>query len=457
VGGIVTELKTSIVAPALLLLIAIAFSPVLFHGWVYDDPAIFSSELYSFPITRPLAVATFLFDAAVNRPWVSHLLNLMLHGCAVLLVRQLFGLTPALLFAVHPVVTEPVNYVWARPAILMTIFCLLSLRDWRSGRQWRAVLWFAIALLAKEECAAFPLVLAGIERRWKPLAAMFALSACAGLAVMWAASVTAGSQAGPQAAYTPVQYLSGQGAAILRYLSLLVWPVGRLSIEPAVPLGAWWAWGVVLLIAAAAWRLRWHWVLAGLVLLLPSSSVFPANDLAAERRMYLPAVAFFAGAPEFRWAPVLAAVLAVLSFGRSQAWHSEQSLWADVLLRSPGSVRARIHMGGVDLLTEAKEIAPTDPRVATELGRAYLEAGRADLALAEFGRALALEPRNPRAISNRGVALQALGQKEAARADFERALRVDPCSFEALHNLGRPVPEGCRMMPWQRRWEGNSP
>jgi hypothetical protein len=315
------------------------------------------------------------------------------------------------------------------------------------------VIWFAVALLAKEECVAFPVVLAAIERRWKPLAAMFALSLAAGLSVMWAAGITAGSQAGAQSAFSPVQYLSAQGAAILRYLSLLVWPVGRLSVEPAVPPGAWWAWGAVLLIALGAWRLRWYWFVAGLVLLLPSSSIFPANDLAADRRMYLPAVAFFAGVRPFRWGPAVAVVLAVLSFTRSGVWRSDQSLWADVLRQSPGSVRARIHLGGAGLLEEAKKIAPEDPRVASALGRAYLEAGRADLALAEFGRALAMEPRNPRAISNRGVALQALGQSEAARADFERALRVDPCSFEALHNLCRAAPEGCRVMPWRRRWK----
>ena len=41
-------------------------------------------------------------------------------------------------------------------------------------------------------------------------------------------------------------------------------------------------------------------VLLGLILLLPSSSIFPANDLAADRRMYLPMICF---------APAIALVL----------------------------------------------------------------------------------------------------------------------------------------------------
>jgi len=37
----------------------------------------------------------------------------------------------------------------------MTVFCLLSLRAWLDGRHGIAVAWFGLALLAKEECAAF--------------------------------------------------------------------------------------------------------------------------------------------------------------------------------------------------------------------------------------------------------------------------------------------------------------
>ena len=71
------------------------------------------------------------------------------------------------------------------------------------------------------------------------------------------------------------------------------------------------------------------------------------------------------------------------------------------------------------------------------------------LALAEFGKALALAPNNPKALNNRGTALAALGQREAAVADFERALDRDPCLSEARLNLrrlgaDRPAPATCR-------------
>ena len=57
----------------------------------------------------------------------------------------------AAIFAVHPMQSEAVNYIFARSTLLMSLFCLLSLNDWLRGRHWRAVLWFTLGLLSKEE------------------------------------------------------------------------------------------------------------------------------------------------------------------------------------------------------------------------------------------------------------------------------------------------------------------
>jgi Flp pilus assembly protein TadD len=109
----------------------------------------------------------------------------------------------------------------------------------------------------------------------------------------------------------------------------------------------------------------------------------------------------------------------------------------------------------LQLLQQAKLLAPDDPRVAAELGKALLSANRPQDALSEFGRSLALDPRNPQAFNNRGVALETLHQDAAARADFERALKLDPCSFDARYNLltlgvRTLEPVGCHYTPEQR-------
>jgi Flp pilus assembly protein TadD len=91
----------------------------------------------------------------------------------------------------------------------------------------------------------------------------------------------------------------------------------------------------------------------------------------------------------------------------------------------------------LNILEQAKQVAPDDPRIPSEEGRIYLNQGKPAQALVAFGRTLALDPRSAEALNNRGAALLALNQKEAARADFERALAIDPCQFNARLNLQR--------------------
>jgi tetratricopeptide (TPR) repeat protein len=342
---------------------------------------------------------------------------------------------------------------------------------------WWATAWFAAALLAKEECVAFPAFLLLLHfsrsrdaKALKPIGAMFALSAAAGIRVLLATQSTPGSGAGVQAEISWQSYLLTQGAVILRYLRMLLVPLGftvDADIQKPVLGLAVLAWiGVVGLAGIAAFHFSraraGFWFVAGLVLLLPSSSIFPATDLAADRRMYLPMIGFAvcAGLLLEKVRPIYLAVVLILltgvSIARTATWRSEESLWTDAVAKAPAKIRPRIQLAraveadrALLVLEQAKSIAPDDPRIPAEEGRIYLSLGRPAQALPEFGRALALSPRSVEAINNRGVALLALDQKEAARADFERALAMDPCQFDARLNLLRlgisnPAPPECR-------------
>ena len=59
------------------------------------------------------------------------------------------------LFAIHPIQAGELRL---RSNLLGALLCFASLLDWPAGRQWVAVAWFTAALLAKEECAAFPVM-----------------------------------------------------------------------------------------------------------------------------------------------------------------------------------------------------------------------------------------------------------------------------------------------------------
>ena len=486
-----------------------AFGASLAAGFHFDDFALFGDPYVTSPSgwwevwrpeqTRPLTYFTFWLNYALgaDAPAGYHAVNLLLHLVnSLLLYAALARLAPgrpaliaAVLFAVHPIQAEPVIYVYARATLLMTLFCLAGLHLWLRGRRWWAAAGFALALLAKEECAAFPVVLVLLHlstprsrREIAPIAVMFGLALAAGLRVIHVLSLTPESGAGTGAAYTVGEYLAAQGPVIARYLRLLVFPYGS-TVDPEIQVPPVWqaavAWGLILAVAALAARRRrelaWgFWALAGLVLLLPSSSVFPADDLAADRRMYLPLafLAVVAGLASQRLhRGVLGAAmvaLVMLSVARAQVWRDERSLWEEAVERSPGKARPKIRLSrvveferAIELLGQAQTIAPEDPRIASELGRRLLEAGDPGRSLGEFGRALALDPRNPLAFNNRGVVLLALGQREAARNDFESALRLNPCLFDARFNLRRmgvvtAAPADCRYTPDQRRALGLS-
>jgi hypothetical protein len=426
-----------------------------------------------------------------------HAFNLLIHLFSVLLLYgALSKLAPgmpalagAVFFATHPIQVEPVVYIYARATLLMTLFCLLSLREWLTGRHWVAVAWFVPAMLAKEECAAFPLFLLLLHfstsrnRRELPaIGAMLAVALAAGLRVVYILAQIPDSGAGAGAAITAKDYFLTQGPVIWSYLRMLAIPSGftvdhEIAVATTAPgLVAWAALaglGVACLFRFSRARAGF-WFLGGILLLLPSSSIFPANDLMAERRMYLPLIALgtaliFA----LREVPVLwprrAARIALasagigliaLSIGRVQVWQTERSLWAEAVERSPGKLRPRLQLArasdpaaAIEILNAARTIAPEDPRVASAIGGRLVEAGKPAEALAEFGRALALEPANPMALNNRGVALLQLGQTEVAKRDFERALELEPCQFDARLNLlrigVRTKGGGCRYPPEQ--------
>jgi len=69
-------------------------------------------------------------------------------------------------------------------------------------------------------------------------------------------------------------------------------------------------------------------------------------------------------------------------------------------------------------------------------GAALKKTGRAEHAIADYARALALRPGYAPAYYNRGLARQDLGRNEEAVADYSAAIRFDPRHAHAYHNRG---------------------
>ncbi len=138
---------------SLLLLGAglVAFGWSLAGGFHFDDYALFSNpDVISWTSTRPLTNLTFWLNQQLggSNPLGYHAFNLALHLATVLLLRSALSrvvpariaLIAALLFAVHPTQSEPVNYIFARGSLLATLLCVASLRSWSrlvTERTWR--------------------------------------------------------------------------------------------------------------------------------------------------------------------------------------------------------------------------------------------------------------------------------------------------------------------------------
>jgi hypothetical protein len=461
-----------------------AFGATIFAKFYFDDFSLFSKSpvmltarwIDCFRQTRPLTELTFwLNDVVFGRSPISwHVVDLLLHLAVVALVwdvlRKLIGDRPALIaaaiFAVHPMMSEPVAYIFARATLLATLFSLLAMRSWIEKNFWLAAFWFTVAMLAKEECAALPLVLILLPvknrdyRERSAFVTMLLITVVIGLRTLFAAAAIQGSGVGANAGISPLAYLESQGVVIWRYLRLFTIPWG-FSIDPSLTRPSLWialvAWIALAAVCLIPFRGR-RWFLLGLLLLAPSSSILPAADLAADRRMYLPMIAFCACAGILLEAVDRRAVVAIIlgliaiSIRYSILWTNPVALWSEARLRAPDAVRPRIQLARAlppgQALQELQD-APDTENVATERGRLLMTLGRPGDALAAFGRALAISPNDARAVSNRAVALAAIGARDVAITEFERALEKDPCLSDARENLSKlgvqsAVPGDCR-------------
>src|SRR5436853_1658793 len=131
---------------------------------------------------RPVLVATFAINYAIsgNEPWSYHVLNLILHfiaaGLVFVIVRdhlwwpaadrgpngaaRLPAAAAALFFALAPLNSQPLNYMWARSALLCTTLYLAAFYCSRTRRPIAMGVFHALALLTKAIALTLPAMVA---------------------------------------------------------------------------------------------------------------------------------------------------------------------------------------------------------------------------------------------------------------------------------------------------------
>jgi tetratricopeptide (TPR) repeat protein len=399
---------------------------------------------------RPILLASFALNWAISGAavWSYHVVNLALHWLAALLVFRIVrdhlwlgedavvvALAAALIVAVHPLNTEPVNYISARSALLTTVFYLGAFDAAVRGRRIGAGALFTLALLTKAIAVTLPIVLLSyraLARRrvtstaevgflaagvsdvrfrsaapvdllpWRFLVTLGLVAAAGLLYRVWL--LPAWVQAATHdASVTPWIYCMTEWSAYLYYLRLFLWPdalvIDRLDYPLARSILAPQAWGSLLTLGGLgvlAWRVRDRWpivpfaMLWYVITLAPESSVFPLAEPVNEHRPYLAMLGLgaLAGLALTR----IAAALARAVRGEAGRVSVVVMTLATVLLAGATIGRNETWRDDYTLWRDATEKAPQNPRAWLNAGHAAMGLGEDDLARSYLTAGLRLAP-----------------------------------------------------------------
>lgn len=406
------------------------------------------------------------------------------------------GFAAALVWAVHPLLTESVTCAVQRTESLAGLFYLLTLYGFvRAIESAAPRLWLVasvaaclVGVMAKEILVTAPLLVllydatfvgGGWADAWRQRRGYYTA-----LALTWvplATLVVAGEGRGGTVGFghgmTWWDYALTQCFAVVHYLRLAVFPHPLV-----VDYGEWVAPGVAtvwpqalvlaVLLVATGWavaRRRIEGFLGAwfFLILAPSSSVLPlTTQTIAEHRMYLPLIALvlLAIAGVYRWLgrrglPLLwlgAAVLAGATMLRNADYRTEVAIWSDTVAHRPENPRAHFNLGvaltslgrqvqAETELREAVRLAPNYTDAHTNLGRLLLATGRPAEALPELQQAVALRPDSFVAELNLATAAGALDRVPDALAHYETAVRLQPDSAVAQFGLGATLATAGRL------------
>ncbi len=426
--------------------------PGAFH---YDDYPLMLQNPYiteNFPFTafldqyggRPLTLWTMrqiyhFFGADAG---CYHLLSVVLHALSSILLftltLRLFGslelsFMAALLFALHPLQSQTVNYIWSQSVLLMSCFSLAAMILARR-RPWAGLFFFQLAVWSRADALAMTPFLIGLNSsRW--------LLWTAGALVNFAGLVDS------MVSYAPAEiawnhpdatgYWLAQPVVFWKSLGLMFWPlslnldhdIGQPERETVI-LAATVLFGFC---ALAYWMRRKRPVeVLGLFWILMAyapSWIIPNSDLFSESRLYLPFAGFslavgslLVGRSDLKswswrtWSVTLLLTLLMvpLTLARNEVWKDEVTLWGDAATKSPN--KARVHYN---------------------LGASLARLGALDRAEASFRRTLEVNPKDDFAYA--GLAYCAESRRDLVRARelYRDALRLNSENEYARQGLER--------------------
>jgi tetratricopeptide (TPR) repeat protein len=416
------------------------------------------------------------------------------------------ALAASLLWVVHPLTTQAVTYIYQRMESMMALMYLLTIACFvHASHAARPTGWLAASIVCcglgmgcKEVMITAPLLVLWydrvfVARDWREIVQR-RWAYYVGLAATWIVLFAViRCQANryvelDSPRHSSLSYALNQSAVILHYLRLVFLPTdlcldygwqGRTIRELIVPVAC-----VVLALGATACCMVWRPTLGFLcgsffLILAPSSSFLPVDELAFEHRMYLPlavvSIACVLAASEIiTWlakrlevrnprggrigvalTTLTAITLAAVTRARNSDYDSFVGMWADVVAKSPTNAKAYKHLGlgladagrmeeSVEAFRRAIALGETPPQAAagwlagvySNVGTSLVGLGRVDDAAAAYAEAVRLNPDDCLAQMNRGVVAARRGEVGLAEQCFEKVIALDRNNAAAHVNLG---------------------
>ena len=389
------------------------------------------------------------------------------------------ALFAAVFFCVHTANTETVNYISSRSDLLSTLGIVGAFLMYLFLPRWRRFHLYLVPMvlgaLAKPPAVIFaPLLLVLVllfeqdvscaeifsSKCWPKVKTALGrvLPACVVGVLVFGFIEAMNSSGLAYGGGSRLGYLLTQPFVWLHYFRLFFLPIGLTADTDWKLLSDWYDTrffaGVLFIsfLLVIVWmssnRKEWRPVAFGVVWfifgLLPASSIFPLAEVANEHRIFLPyiglslAMVWWLALQVHKWgmarpggSPVVisaSCVVALLTLGghavgsyeRNKVWRSEETLWADVVQKSPANGRGWMNYG----LTQMAQ------------GK-YVEAKRL------FDQAKIHTPNYAILEINLGIVNDQLGEPVLAEQYFERALQLQPDYVGGHYYYGRwLVPQG---------------
>ncbi len=449
----------------------------------FRDPQTFSSKA-GVKMVRPVLLTSFALNYAWSgyNAWSWLLVNIWLHLFNVLLVfiflvhftgKRKFAFIASLIFALHPVNTESVNYINCRSTLLCSTFIIFSLYGFIRGiinRKWfwliLGYLGFALGLLVKEEAIIVPALALVIDflfirekekKKWLERALYYYLPFIFVIVIYFLYRQTVLEfliqERKPRGLLTN---LLTQSRSLVHYINLLLYPIHlNISYELYIYthlIKDYVLFAILYLMALLGaglyfWRrapVFTFFVLNFFISLAPTTLI-PLNAIMNEHRVYLPSLGFgilfsailmklhdlLPGKKKIILQSCFTIIIAcygVLVPLRNRVYVSDMALWRDTIRKSPTKAQVISDLGNAYFRQDTPNLDRAEQlyKWAIKWDANYFKAYH-NLAIINYRRGMAVKETEPE---------KAEEYFRTAVGYFQSALKIFPYSSDSWNDMG---------------------